>query len=326
MVSRNRFIDSWTTRETASTLVSKFKEFNLEHVVNSISGKPEEIEKLGHFLEEFEYFVYSNEGNLEALSDMMDQTMESFISTEDSERIMVMGAREIHTTVFPTLFKIVELESNDAANIKETAHRLLRVFCRDHRVRDNSPSPGKSDQETTKLKGVSADSVSLRMVVVLHYAELCVEMFPARLDATNIAITFGSILGSLQGGDIFGPEVGIAICALEMVSQRLAKVMQSSGPENSLATPAAKDTQSLYGDDEKTVETLAAILIYGLEMVPSTALTKLCDIIDNLFHQVSKKSQVYLADLIQGALSAFNDPSKRAQLFQWHLGKGRAHL
>ena len=125
------------------------------------------------------------------------------------------------------------------------------------------------------------------MVVVLHYAELCVEMFPARLDATNIAITFGSILGSLQGGDIFGPEVGIAICALEMVSQRLAKVMQSSGPENSLATPAAKDTQSLYGDDEKTVETLAAILIYGLEMVPSTALTKLCDIIDNFILDVS---------------------------------------
>ena len=145
---------------------------------------------------------------------------------------------------------------------------------------------------------------------------------------TSKAFSFGAIIGSLQGADPASPEVAVVVCALEFVAQRLNETFKTSenGGVTPLSTDFGKKKNSTYELEKFVCEPLAVILIYGLEMIPSTIVSKLCEVINSIFIGIPKTSEIAFATFIQQAVQAFGDPSRRALLFRWHLGQGRARM
>ena len=156
---------------------------------------------------------------------------------------------------------------------------------------------------------INADT-TLRLQIALHYAFTCVRCFPEFIDSNNLAISFGAIIGSLQGGDPLSPEVAIVLCSLEFVAKRLNEVFRND--ENSGLMPGQNNEGNTFELEKYVCEPLAVILVYGLEMVPSTIVAKLCEVIDSIFKNIPKQSEIAFAKFIQQAIKAFGDPSRRA--------------
>ena len=81
--------------------------------------------------------------------------------------------------------------------------------------------------ETNEIREEINFDTTLRLQIALHYARMCTSVFPDQIDSNNLAISFGAIIGSLQGGDPTSPEVAVVVAALEFVGERLNETFQN---------------------------------------------------------------------------------------------------
>ena len=61
---------------------------------------------------------------------------------------------------------------------------------------------------------------------------------------------------------------------------------------------------------EVCMRTIGSNLGIWFKMVPSTIVAKLCEVIDSIFKNIPKQSEIAFAKFIQQAIKAFGDPSR----------------
>lgn len=253
-----------------------------------------------------ESWLFEVDANGACWSDLMDFPSFPVHALEPSEKdsVFEVCGKLIQGEVIPLLFSLIERGSQDVSTgLEEKAHNILRFSIRGHHASSLSSSSPISEN--------LQDRSTVRLHITLLYARKCLELFPEIIDARTLGVSYGTIIGSLQGSDPQGPEVAVAICALEFVAERLKHSLLKSGD---------------FENKEGVSMPLSAILVYGLELVPSTAVKILCRIIDDIFSGLPSAVQAQLASFFQMSILSFSDPSRRALLFQWHLGQNRARL
>ena len=267
-------------------------------------------------LDVLETYLLSNDMHLAEMLDVLDDTA---------------NLQVVNENVLPLLFHLISNYHPNFNTLCGSSHRIFRIIIRDNRFYAINKSI--TDNEDVEVREVINVDTALRLQIALHYAKTCVNSFPDLIDTNNLAISFGAIIGSLQGGDPASPEVAVVVCALEFVAERLNKTFKTAenGGVMQLSTSKAgadvgNSKNGTYELEKYICEPLAVILIYGLEMIPSTIVSKLCEIINSIFIGIPKNSEIAFATFIQRAVQAFGDPSRRALLFRWHLGQGRARM
>ena len=258
-------------------------------------------------LDELETFLLSDDKHLSEMMKLLEGPSET-------------GVQLLNDNLIPLLFHLITNYHPNFNTLSFSAHRVLRTIIRDNRLSGIGAVVGEEVEAREEING----DTTLRLQIALHYAFTCVRCFPESIDSNNLAISFGAIIGSLQGGDPLSPEVSVALCSLEFVAKRLNEVFRND--ENSGLTTPQNNEGNAFELEKYVCEPLAVILIYGLEMVPSTIVAKLCEVIDSIFKDIPKRSEIAFATFIQQAVKAFGDPSRRALLYRWHLGKGRARM
>ena len=285
------------------------------------------------------YLNYNDTDILKEYQEKLD-ALETYLLNDDkhlSEMLDILdGNTDIQTineNLLPLLFHLITNYHPNFNTLSNSAHRIFRIIIRDNRFFAMGGGGNGMQNETNEIREEINFDTTLRLQIALHYARMCTSVFPDQIGSNNLAISFGAIIGSLQGGDPTSPEVAVVVAALEFVGERLNETFQND--ENGGVIPLNSNSAGSNNNDnnnstfelEKYIcEPLAVILIYGLEMVPSTVVAKLCEIINNIFDGIPKQSELAFARFIQQAVKAFGDPSRRALLFRWHLGQGRAKI
>ena len=272
-------------------------DFNSKGVINEYKAKFDELET----------FLLRDDKHLSEMMKLLEGS---------SER----GVQLLNDNLIPLLFHLIANYHPNFNALSFSSHRVLRIIIRDNRL---NGIDAVWDEKVEAREEINADT-TLRLQVALHYAFTCVRCFPEFIDSNNLAISFGAIIGSLQGGDPLSPEVAIVVCSLEFVAKRLNEVFRND--ENCGLMTGQNNEGNTFELEKYVCEPLAVILVYGLEMVPSTIVAKLCEVIDSIFKNIPKQSEIAFAKFIQQAIKAFGDPSRRALLYRWHLGKGRARM
>mgnify|MGYP000890023861 CR=1 FL=1 len=265
--------------------------------------------ELTRALGNLESWLFNADLHCACLSVLMDYPTFFDLSLQpaDDDSLFETCAKELQSKLLPLLFNIIECRQVAGRKYRvEIAHSLLRRAIR------NQQYGASSKLLLPESENRTAEYASVRLQVTLLYARRCLELFPLTVDAITLGTAYGAVIGSLQGSDPQGPEVAVAVCALEFLAHRL---------KDALLEMEGHETM-----DEVVCMPLSAILVYGLELIPSTAVMMLCDVIDTVFSGLTDSLQTGLADFFQSAILSFSDPSRRALLFQWHLGKHRARL
>eukprot|EP00943_MAST-04B_sp_MAST-4B-sp1_P005265 g5265.t1 len=267
-------------------------------------------------LDVLETYLLSNDMHLVEMLDILDDTV---------------NLQVINENLLPLLFHLISNYHPNFNTLCGSAHRIFRIIIRDNRFYTMNTSVAV-DESVEVREEINADT-TLRLQIALHYAHTCVNSFPDLIDTNNLALSFGAIIGSLQGGDPTSPEVAVVVCALEFVAERLNETFKTAKnggvmplPKSGGGADVGNNRNGTYELEKYICEPLAVILIYGLEMIPSTIVSKLCEIINSIFIGIPKNAEIAFAIFIQQAVQAFGDPSRRALLFRWHLGQGRARM
>ena len=144
--------------------------------------------------------------------------------------------------------------------------------------RDSSQSNIQSDEPGSEL----------RMKLLLEYARCTCVSFLAPAHGSTVANAYGAIIGSLQGTDEHSPEVAVVVACLNLLCNHLNSVH-------------IRDVTVLTGLE---------VLTIALELVPSTALMAVWDMISTFIS--SRKEKETLIATLANNINQMEDGSRRS--------------
>jgi hypothetical protein len=235
----------------------------------------------------------------------------------------------------------VELD-NDARPLlpdAEVAHRLVCVLLRPQStwlgggggggaVTAAGSAAAAAAALVDNATNVADSSVSqLRMKLLLEYARCASASFATPAHGQMLANAFGAIIGSLQGTDPHSPEVAVVVASLGLLCDRLTQILSStsgssgsSGSSGGLAAAAAGSVRL------PSVETGLSVLIIALELVPSTALDPLWEMISAMVASASHHAlRGRLLEVLSLEIGRMQAASRRSVLVRRMIESGYRH-
>lgn len=185
------------------------------------------------------------------------------------------------------------------------AHRLVRMLLK-------PPSTWIAHLATKTQSGTQSTMLSLlRMKLLLNYARCVCMSYSLPSHGQMLADSYGAIIGSLQGTDPNSPEVAVVVASLELLCDRLAD----------LGGQSARGQGAL-----EAVEIGLSILVIALELVPSTAVDALWDLVAGLAERLRSEDHARVYSVLAGEIAKMQDSSRRNILVQYLVTKtGKSH-
>ena len=152
------------------------------------------------------------------------------------------------------------------------------------------------------------------MKLLLEYARCACASFKTPAHGQMLANAFGAIIGSLQGTDPQSPEVAVVVASLGILCDRIDQIIRRDSISSGSSIPRG---------DVLSIETGLSVLIIGLELIPSTAIDPVWELIVELVErQTPRLLRMTLIELLAKQVGKMQVSSRRSELVRRIIQSG----